>query len=222
MKIEDLKQISKKLYDRALECQALEGHYKGDETVITDAFFWSVTTEGYVFWGYINEGEIEQAKKLQPHLFEQTIKPMELKHAKELYKYEATKEMALYYFNEEELKEKKSIEEAWSELIGVNGCYVTTNSSVPSPKKMGCSNENKNIYPSKKEAEFFGITVPMLAQLRDSYNSCSLEEVFSDCNRKHYIISNSLPANFLVFKTEETRDKFEKDFGEEIDNLKFY
>jgi len=70
MKIKELKELGyHKLYKRALECQKEQSVRLGDSH---DLFYisWGETSEGHDFWSSVDSKDFDQAKQLQPHLFD--------------------------------------------------------------------------------------------------------------------------------------------------------
>lgn len=137
--------------------------------------------------------------------------------------------------NEEALKEgriefidvKKELPKTWEELGEVAGYWVSSSSEARFEESLLCEERNKNLWPSKEEAEA-SIALAQLCQLRDAYNE-GWKPDWGDANYKYSIFmieDEMVPqlitqvSKILCFKTKELRDLFLENFKDLIETAK--
>ena len=128
--------------------------------------------------------------------------------------YEIDKEKST--FGEIVFKKKESFPMRWEELNIINGYYVGSGSSIISSVRAKDNYINRNVFPSKEEAEAM-LAMAQLCQLRDAWNK-EWKPNRKNENQKKYVIkvvSDQLYADSywsincpMSFKTRETRDLF--------------
>lgn len=115
----------------------------------------------------------------------------------------------------------------WEEFAKIRGAYVDTSSRIRLYDNYYTGESNKNIFPTKEEAEAC-LALSQLCQWRDKYNE-GWKPDWEDKTRKYYIhfLKNELSSatslvtqSVLSFKTEEIRDKFLEDFRDLIEIAK--
>lgn len=125
-------------------------------------------------------------------------------------------------------KVKNELPKSWEELKIMNGFYVSTGSNVQTFISHIISDNNKNMFPTRAEAEAC-LALAQLCQLRDRYNDgwkpnwkddnqfkwCI--DFFQDVVRKTAVL---FVRRTLTFKTEEIRDKFLENFRDLIETAK--
>ena len=125
-------------------------------------------------------------------------------------------------------KVERELPKKWQDLVGVNGCYVDSNSKVEVFKGCFAKEETKNVFPTKEEAEAC-LALAQLCQLRDRYNDGWKPDWNNGKEYKYSIVINHgrpfVETYFnvqkvLSFKTEELRDKFLENFRDLIEIAK--
>lgn len=119
----------------------------------------------------------------------------------------------------QEMEFKKELPKSWEELKTIEGCYIQSDSSL----KNTCNNPivtvHKNVFKNAKQAKK-SLAMAQLSQLMDVYND-GWEPDWVGSGEKYMIgrIDNNLYCSrtfghysFLVFKSEEIRDEFFKNF----------
>lgn len=125
----------------------------------------------------------------------------------------------------EELKSKKELPKTWEELGTINGWYINEH-SITHLGFFDTVDSAKNAFPTRKEAES-SLAWSQLLQLRDRYNGEPIDDWcdWSDGDSKYVIQRNGDKLEIyrwtnmyypLVFKTEELRDEFLKNFEDLI------
>ena len=118
---------------------------------------------------------------------------------------------------------KKWLPQKWEELGSVNGWYVYNNSIVDNAEPCLTRPENRNIFPTKEEAEAV-IAMAQLSQLRDVYNN-GWKPNWSDGIEKWCIIFSSgnicietyhFDHHWLCFETAELAQEFVENFKDLI------
>ncbi len=116
----------------------------------------------------------------------------------------------------------------WEDFGLINGYYVNSDSEIIGADYFDSVSQNKNIFPSKEEAEAC-LALSQLLQWRDKYNE-GWKPDWDKCEVKHIIqyFNNSGPnksrvlyqRTLLSFKSEEIRDKFLETFRDLIEIAK--
>ena len=115
----------------------------------------------------------------------------------------------------------------WEDFGQVEGWYVSAYSYLANPNKYRSHDENKNLFPTKEEAEAC-LALSQLCQWRDKYNE-GWRPNWDESSDKYviYIYRNiimstefSFASQVLTFKTEKIRDKFLEDFRDLIEIAK--
>ena len=123
-------------------------------------------------------------------------------------------------------KKENELPTTWEDLVIVKGYYLDSNCFFVRRYGDEPNNSNKNIFPTKEEAEAC-LALSQLCQLRDAYNGEPLADWcdWSDANTKYCICfhedkicktKNRGDEKILSFKTEKLRDKFVKNFEDLI------
>ena len=123
--------------------------------------------------------------------------------------------------------EEKDLPKSWEDLKFVNGFYVESNSEVCDCIDQYTVGDNKNIFPTREEAEAC-VALAQLCQLRDAYNEGwkpdweDDEDKFNIFYSKNKIVKGfgHVSSSFLAFKTKEIRDKFLVNFRYLIETAK--
>lgn len=124
-------------------------------------------------------------------------------------------------------KVEKELPKSWRELDNVSGYYVDKNSKVYNCIDHTTANDNRNIFPTREEAEAC-VALAQLCQLRDRYND-GWKPNWNKETDKYTIIysSNKIDTSFSVyaqrilsFKTVGIRDKFLENFRGLIETAK--
>ena len=125
-------------------------------------------------------------------------------------------------------KIERELPKSWEELKIMNGFYVSSGSNVQTFISHIISDNNKNMFPTRAEAEAC-LALAQLCQLRDRYNDwwkpdwkykgemkyCI--EFFKDrISKENYYSTKKV----LCFKTPELRDKFIENFKDLIEIAK--
>ena len=136
-------------------------------------------------------------------------------------------------------KEKSTLEEivfkkiennlpmSWKELGIIKGYYILSNSNIDNLSMTNTVDVNRNLFPSKKEAEAM-VAMAQLCQLRDRWNDgwkanwkdgivkyCIIS--FNDILYKDSYCNTHCP---MAFKTKEFRDKFMETFKDLLEEAK--
>ena len=121
-------------------------------------------------------------------------------------------------------KVENELPKSWGELDNVSGYYVDKNSKVYNCIDHTTAADNRNIFPTKEEAEAC-LALAQLCQLRDRYNSGWKPDWKNEKELKYVIeifwgniVKREYDCRYkvLAFKTEELRDEFLKNFRELI------
>jgi len=120
-------------------------------------------------------------------------------------------------------EKKKELPKKWEDLEELSGYYTGSSSIIYVVPNAQTTNESKNIFKTKEQAEA-SIAMAQLSQLLHQYNDGWIPNYY-DTNRKYTIVfmGDSIQTgyslqkhNFLSFKTIEIRDKFLKNFKDLI------
>lgn len=115
----------------------------------------------------------------------------------------------------------------WEDFGEVEGWYISAFCSIGHPNKLKANEENKNLFPTKEEAEAC-LALSQLCQWRDKYNE-GWRPDWERTSDKYCILFNenrlskcafSFSSQVLSFKTEKIRDKFLEDFKDLIEIAK--
>ena len=123
-------------------------------------------------------------------------------------------------------KKENELPTKWEDLKKLDGFYVEINSEIDSISDGDISAINRNVFPTKTEAEAC-LALSQLCQLRDAYNGEPLANWCDwESNEKKYVIyfdegniSKGIlffSSVVLAFKTEKLRDKFVENFEDLI------
>ena len=136
-------------------------------------------------------------------------------------------------------KEKSTLEEivfkkiennlpmSWEELGIIKGYYISSNSNIDDASMTNAVDVNRNLFPSKKEAEAM-LAMAQLCQLRNAWNN-GWEANWEDDTVKYCIVSfkNIMYKDSyyhlhrpMFFKTRELRDKFIVTFKDLLETAK--
>lgn len=116
----------------------------------------------------------------------------------------------------------------WKEFGKISGYYINTDSNIVNIEYALPSDRNKNIFPSKEEAEAC-LALSQLCQWRDKYNEGwkpnygggnECRYIIEFYNNKIYLDYTYYTHNILSFKSRETRDKFYENFKDLIEIAK--
>ena len=125
-------------------------------------------------------------------------------------------------------KVERKLPKTWKDLEVVSGFYIDSHSKVNVFKGCFATEENKNIFPTREEAEAC-VALAQLCQLRDGYNGGWKPDWKDDREKKHCIefFKGKIQKNYyhvlkkvLCFKTQELRDKFLENFRDLIETAK--
>ena len=125
-------------------------------------------------------------------------------------------------------KIERELPKSWEELKIMNGFYVSSGSNVQTFISHIISDNNKNMFPTRAEAEAC-LALAQLCQLRDRYNDGWKPDWENDNEQKHVIIIHAGRIHvetffsiqcLLAFKTEELRYKFLENFRDLIETAK--
>ena len=125
-------------------------------------------------------------------------------------------------------KVEKELPKSWGDLEGVSGFYIDSHSKVNVFKGCFATEENKNIFPTREEAEAC-VALAQLCQLRDRYNDgwkpdwkddgeikYCIEFFKGKIEKEHHYVTKRV----LCFKVRELRDKFLENFRDLIEAAK--
>ena len=125
-------------------------------------------------------------------------------------------------------KVERELPKSWEDLKILNGYYVKDSSKVDLFKSYTTDEYNKNVFPTKEEAEAC-LALAQLCQLRDRYNDGWKPNWNSTAETKYVIeiFKNNIVKNLyggkhriLAFKTEELRNEFLENFRGLIETAK--
>lgn len=125
-------------------------------------------------------------------------------------------------------KVERELPKSWEDLKILNGYYVKDSSKVDLFKSYTTDEYNKNVFPTKEEAEAC-LALAQLCQLRDRYNDGWKPNWRTGSEIKYCIIidenkiveSQYITLNrVLHFKTPELRDEFLENFRDLIETAK--
>ena len=125
-------------------------------------------------------------------------------------------------------KIENELPKTWKDLEEIGGFYIDKYSIVSTFYDYDTDEENKNVFPTKEEAEAC-LALAQLCQLRDRYND-GWKPDWKDGEKVKYCIEiyeNTIVKNpyyaahkVLAFKTKELRDEFLKNFKDLIETAK--
>lgn len=139
------------------------------------------------------------------------------------YGYEAVKTETGYEIVPETHKEKK-----WEDFGMVSGWFVGYDSNISSHSSIVAYTYDRNVFPTKKEANAYGLALPQLLQWRDKVNGDWKADWSNDTDVKHCIvqIGNTIGLVKLYyiyaplhFSTREIAEQFLKDHKSLIEQL---
>lgn len=137
--------------------------------------------------------------------------------------YEAVKTETGYEIVPETNKEKK-----WEDFGMVSGWFVGYDSNISSHSSIVAYTYDRNVFPTKKEANAYGLVLPQLLQWRDKVNGDWKADWSRDIEKKYCIIQMENEIGIVVyhytysplhFKTEEIAEQFLKDHKSLIEQL---
>lgn len=137
--------------------------------------------------------------------------------------YEAVKTETGYEIVPETNKEKK-----WEDFGRVSGWFVGYDSNISSHSSIVAYTYDRNVFPTKKEANAYGLALPQLLQWRDKVNGDWKADWSNDTEAKHCIvqIGNIIGLVTLYyiyaplhFGTIEIAEQFLKDHKSLIEQL---
>lgn len=141
--------------------------------------------------------------------------------------YEIDKEKST--FEKIVFKEKKNeLPTSWEELGNISGYFIDNNSRLSYTNNHETKPQNKHIFPTKELAEA-ALALAQLLQLRDKYNGDWIPNWKDDYAPKHTICVGNEEVvcsiyytwrRTLVFKTQELRDEFFKNFKDLLEIAK--
>ena len=131
-----------------------------------------------------------------------------------------SKQFALDNYTKDELEETV-FPKTWKELRGVIGWYIDGSSEILEYSNFICTDNNKNIFPTKELAAA-ALALSQLLQLRDKYNggwvadwgNNTLKYTILIYNNKLYKGFNTIDSRVMSFKTAELRNEFFNNFQE--------
>lgn len=118
-------------------------------------------------------------------------------------------------------KKERELPMSWADIKRIDGFYIDRNSNIYSCGKSGFDAINKNVFPSREEAEAI-LALSQLCQLRDIWNNGWKPDWLDSSTHKYviYVNKNELAKNHfygnsfpMSFETREIRDKFMKTFA---------
>lgn len=125
-------------------------------------------------------------------------------------------------------KVERELPKSWEDLKILNGYYVKDSSKVDLFKSYTTDEYNKNVFPTKEEAEAC-LALAQLCQLRDRYND-GWKPNWNDGEEQKYAIKIennktvkcvlTSTSNVLSFKSFNLRDEFLKNFRDLIEIAK--
>lgn len=124
-------------------------------------------------------------------------------------------------------KVEKELPKSWEELKIISGYYVKDSSKVDLFKSYTTDEYNKNVFPTKEEAEAC-LALAQLCQLRDIYND-GWKPCWNTDTMKHciYVSKGEIRSGhqfensrILTFEKREIRDKFLENFKDLIEIAK--
>lgn len=124
-------------------------------------------------------------------------------------------------------KVERELPKSWEDLKILNGYYVKDSSKVDLFKSYTTDEYNKNVFPTKEEAEAC-LALAQLCQLRDRYND-GWKPCWNTDTMKHciYVSKGEIRSGhqfensrILTFEKIEIRDKFLENFKDLIEIAK--
>lgn len=124
-------------------------------------------------------------------------------------------------------KVERELPKSWEDLKILNGYYVKDSSKVDIFKSYTTDEYNKNVFPTKEEAEAC-LALAQLCQLRDRYND-GWKPCWNTDTMKHciYVSKGEIRSGhqfensrILTFEKIEIRDKFLENFKDLIEIAK--
>ena len=124
-------------------------------------------------------------------------------------------------------KVERELPKSWEDLKILNGYYVKDSSKVDIFKSYTTDEYNKNVFPTKEEAEAC-LALAQLCQLRDRYND-GWKPCWNTDTMKHciYVSKGEIRgghqfenSRILTFEKREIRDKFLENFKDLIEIAK--
>lgn len=116
----------------------------------------------------------------------------------------------------------------WEDFGKVSGWYINANSTLHDAANLSVSNDHRNIWPSKEEAEA-ALALSQLCQWRDKYNE-GWKPDWTDFSEYKYVIVmnrgkiepgiNCTTSKVLAFKSQDILNKFLEDFRDLIEIAK--
>ena len=191
------------------------------DLLITSAFYWGSTEEGYPYWGKINA---EYKKWLETDNANKTMKQtieIEVPEGKK-----AVWKDGKVIFEDIKPKLPKSWEEFCKKYPVKNEeCFIVSNSEIGNiiPPNRNISSD-RNILPTKEAAEAH-LALMQLHQLRDCYrqgwvpdwnNAKQTKYCIKNYSNMYYNISYTTYVHFLAFQTEEIAKEFFHNFEDLI------
>nr|DAQ42184.1 MAG TPA: hypothetical protein [Caudoviricetes sp.] len=124
-------------------------------------------------------------------------------------------------------KVEKELPKSWRDLEEISGFYIDKYSKVSSSYIYNTDEENKNVFPTEKEAKA-SVALAQLCQLRDRYNDGWKPDWMNSAEKYIiYFYRNAICCDtaytlhkVLAFKTKELRDKFLENFRDLIEIAK--
>jgi hypothetical protein len=122
---------------------------------------------------------------------------------------------------------KNKLPKSWGELKTIQGCWIAKGSKIGYDYNITCTNDNKNIFPTKEYAEAV-LALAQLLQLRERYigdwkpdwTNPTIKHGISNISNKLDECSSYYTNKVLSFPTQELRDEFYNNFQELLETAK--